>query len=104
MAEKSLMDIIEEDAKDIGKKVEKNIKRNWKKIFLILIIGAILASFILFITGLRIRFAIQDKLIIYLSPSDKSFTIYNYQKQNRFLIFERFQQLMPPLAPHNFHY
>ena len=45
-------------------------------------ISIIIVSFLLFITGLRIRFAVQDDLIISLNPSEASFTITNDRYQD----------------------
>jgi len=71
---------VKEIKKDL-KKVEKNIKRNWKKIITIAVISLLTLSLILFITGLRISFVFQNDLIIHLNPADASFTIKNNQKQ-----------------------
>jgi len=60
---------------------EKSIKRNWKRIVTISVIAVLLISAILFITGMRIRFALRDSLIVGLSPSDRSFTITNQEQQ-----------------------
>ena len=64
------------------KKIEKEVKKNWKKIIIISIITFLIISTILLITGMKINFAIQDYLVINVNPSDKSFTIDNNEKQN----------------------
>jgi uncharacterized alpha/beta hydrolase family protein len=68
--------------KKIEKEIKKEVKKNWKKIIIISSISFLLVLVILFITGLRINFAIQDYLVIYIDPSDKSFTINNDEEQN----------------------
>ena len=78
MKKKSAVKTVENEIKI----VEKSIKRNWKRIVLVAAISIIIVSFLLFITGLRIRFAVQDDLIISLNPSEASFTITNDRYQD----------------------
>ena len=77
MQNKSPLQTIEKDIKE----VEKTIKKNWKKIIIIIVISVLVAALILFITGLRIRFALGDPLVISLEPADISFKIPNDQNQ-----------------------
>ncbi len=78
MKKKSAAETIEKDIEIAG----KSIKRNWKRIVLVAAVSIIVVSFLLFITGLRIRFAVQDDLIINLNPPEASFTIANDQYQD----------------------
>ncbi len=73
---------IKKDVKKAKKEVTKTIERNWKKIILITLLVVLIFSFLLFITGLRIRFAFGDALIVNLQPSEKSFNVGNRQSQN----------------------
>ncbi|MFH1642363.1 MAG: alpha/beta fold hydrolase [Nanoarchaeota archaeon] len=82
MKKKSPLQNIEKDVKKVTKNVEKHIKRNWKKIILIIVISFIILSSASFLTGLRIKFALKDELIINLNPESASFNINNDQNQN----------------------
>jgi len=77
MKEKSPFDEVEEGIK----KVKKNMKRNWKKIIIILALSVIIVSILLFIAGLKIKFVLQDGLVLSLDPTEQSFTISNNQNQ-----------------------
>lgn len=65
-----------------NKEVTETIERNWKKIIIITLLTVLVLSSLLFITGLRIRFAFGDVLIVNLKPSEKSFNVANRQSQN----------------------
>jgi hypothetical protein len=70
----------------IAEKVEAlsdNLKNiNWKKIIIITSISLFILIIILFFTGLNIRFAAKDDLLLFLDPSEKSFRILNYESQD----------------------
>lgn len=66
----------------IETKVERNLRKNWKRIILLSSIILIFIFIIFFIMGIRIRLALYDNLIIRLSPSDRPFTIPNDQNQS----------------------
>ena len=76
---------IADEIKKAGKGVDgaaRIVKKNWRKIILIASIASILIIFALFVTGLRIRFAVQDDLIISIDPANVAFTINNDQSQD----------------------
>ena len=55
--------------------------KNWKKILVISFTVIFVIAILLFMTGMRIRFAIRDSLIVNLSPADQSLTITNQETQ-----------------------